>query len=225
MLKIIKKNRNILRMPKAWVNVYLIFPLAIPLIKGLAKTKIKPNSVTLFSGFLALVAAVFFWQGTWVYLIIGAIVFYLSSVLDQVDGNFARIVKKDTKFGASFDGLTDTMRKVVCFIPLLYSQFYMRGGFKLLVLGIGLVFLHYGMHIIFNLLKYRKFELTKFGQRRLAEGVSPQLFSKSEEQFLIFIIGPIFNQVIPIFIISSVLFLFLTLSIKIKIALFGGKGW
>ena len=167
-------------MPRARANVYLMFPLAIPLIKGLAKTKIKPNFVTFFSGLLALVAAFFFWQGTWFYLILGALFFYFGILLDQVDGHLARFTNQETKFGSVFDGFIDSMRKIICFPALLYSQFYLRGGINLLILGIGLVFLHYAMHIIFNLLRRRKFQLIKFGQRCLAEGVSPHFFSKVE---------------------------------------------
>jgi len=225
MLKIIEKNRGLLRMPKSRINVYLMFPLAIPLIKGLAKTKIKPNDVTFFSGLLALLAAFFFWQGTWPYLAAGALIFYLSIVLDQVDGHLARFTNQETKFGSVFDGFIDSTRKIVCFPALLYSQFYLKGGINLLILGIGLVFLHYGMHIVFNLLKNQKFQLTKFGQRCLAKGIRPHFFSKFEEQFSIFIIGPLLNQFIIVFYISLGLFFLLSILVKIKIALFGGKGW
>jgi len=149
----------------------------------------------------------------------------LFSLLDQVDGNLARYTNQQTEFGASFDGFMDSMRKIICFPALLYSQFYLRGGINMLILGVGLVFLHYGMHIIFNLLKHRKFELTRFGQRCLAKGVLPHFFCKVEEQFSIFVIGPLVNQFVLIFIVSLVLFFVFSLLVKIKIALFGGKGW
>lgn len=225
MLKIIERNKKLLRMPKSWVNVFLFFPLAVPLIKWFAKLKIKPNFVTSFSGLLAIVAAFFFWNGSHFYLIIGALFFYLSVLLDQVDGNLSRFTNQQTEFGASFDGFMDSMRKIICFCPLLYSQFYLRGGINLLILGIVLVVLHYAMHIAFNLLKHRDFQLTKFGIRMLAKGVSPHFFAKSEEQFLIFVIGPALNQFIIVFCIGLMLFFFLALLVKIKIFLFKGKGW
>ena len=227
MLKLIEKNKNLLKMPKSWVTFYFVVPLAILLVKGLVKTKIKPNSVTFFSGFLALIAGFFFWQGTWPYLALGALFFYFSATLDHVDGSLARLTNQETKLGSKIDGLMDSMRKIICFLPLLYSQFYIKGGVKLLILGIGLIFLHYGMHFVYNLLKYRKFQPTEFCQRHLdlAKGISPHPFCKAEEQFLIFIVGPLLNQFVIVFCIGLGLFFLLGVLVKIKIALFGGKGW
>jgi phosphatidylglycerophosphate synthase len=219
MLKIIKKNNYFLSLPKALTIIYLIFPLSIPLSKLLAKRRIKPNHITLFSWFLVIIAAFFFLFDKWLYLALGAVFFYLSNLLDQVDGNVARLTNRVTVFGGYFDNITDSARKIICFIPLLYSQFFLQGGKGLLFLGLLFVIIHYGLHLIVNFIrKHKKRQDSSSLKEWLdAKGVVYSLFDKPDEALVIFIVGPLLNQFIVCFIIALILFLVFSVLFKIKL--------
>ena len=92
--------------------------IAAKVVKYLVKTHITPNQVTTFSLLLAAFAAVFFSFGIYFFSVIGSILFIISKFLDHVDGQLARELKKESKFGWYYDSFVDTATYILMFIGI-----------------------------------------------------------------------------------------------------------
>ncbi len=82
-----------------WVSRHLNRPLSTLVSRALVKTSITPNQITLFMLIPALLTGFVFAQGGHQNFLIGAILFHLTSVLDGVDGEIARLKFKSSPFG------------------------------------------------------------------------------------------------------------------------------
>ena len=92
--------------------------IAEKVVKYIAQTSITPNQVSTFSLLLAALAAVFFSFGIYVFSVIGSILFIFSKFLDHVDGQLARELKKESKFGWYYDSFVDTATYILMFIGI-----------------------------------------------------------------------------------------------------------
>ena len=92
--------------------------IAAKVVKYLVKTHITPNQVTTFSLLLAAFAAVFFSIGLYFFSVIGSLLFIFAKFLDHVDGQLARELKKETKFGWYYDSFVDTATYILMFIGI-----------------------------------------------------------------------------------------------------------
>ena len=84
--------------------------LATRSVRGLARTRVTPNTLTTAGVTLCVVAAVivpFEGRNELLYYWLGAGVFVVGSVLDILDGALARAGGKTTPFGAFLDSTTD----------------------------------------------------------------------------------------------------------------------
>ncbi|HXV18965.1 MAG TPA: flippase-like domain-containing protein [Candidatus Omnitrophota bacterium] len=73
----------------------------------LAKTSLTPNHVTAISLFFGLAAGAVFSYGSKSALLWGALFLHISFILDNCDGELARLKDQATSFGKSFDLLSD----------------------------------------------------------------------------------------------------------------------
>ncbi|MCD6050628.1 MAG: putative sugar nucleotidyltransferase and phosphatidyltransferase (bifunctional enzyme) [Verrucomicrobia bacterium] len=78
-------------------------PCGRPLSKLLIHTPVTPNAVSIISILTGVVAALFFAQGDSRSIIIGAILFQISAIIDCVDGDIARAVFKESPLGKWLD--------------------------------------------------------------------------------------------------------------------------
>ena len=92
--------------------------IAAKVVKYLVKTHITPNQVTTFSLLLAAFAAVFFSFGIYFFAVIGSLLFIFAKFLDHVDGQLARELKKETKFGWYYDSFVDTATYILMFVGI-----------------------------------------------------------------------------------------------------------
>jgi 1L-myo-inositol 1-phosphate cytidylyltransferase / CDP-L-myo-inositol myo-inositolphosphotransferase len=85
----------------------------------LMNTAIRPNHVTAFSLLVSVAAALTAARATaaapW-WLIVGAVLWQLASMLDGIDGELARLKFQGSKLGEWFDTLTDDLGRFVLFI-------------------------------------------------------------------------------------------------------------
>lgn len=102
----------------------------------LVQTKITPNMVTFFSLLLAFVASIFYFEGSYLSLLIGTIIFNFSYTLDCVDGELARYKGLQSKFGAWWDAVGDRISEYVVFVSLTLGLYFKTFDVIVLVLGI-----------------------------------------------------------------------------------------
>ncbi|MEU6738951.1 CDP-alcohol phosphatidyltransferase family protein [Streptosporangium sandarakinum] len=88
------------------------------LVRPAAALGLTPNAVTWFSAGLALLAAAWFSAGTRPALVAGAVLVYLSFVLDCVDGQLARYTRTFSPVGAWLDATFDRAKEYVVYVGL-----------------------------------------------------------------------------------------------------------
>jgi len=95
------------------------------------RIRISPNQVSILSFIIGIVSAV-------IYLfnnpLIAGIMVQISSIVDGVDGELARILKKTTRFGAFFDAILDRFVNIVIIlcISMYLSSLGIEPGLLLL---------------------------------------------------------------------------------------------
>lgn len=120
----------------AWWTVFLVDPLASRLVVWTAnRTAITPNQITFGAGVLGVGSAVAFAMGSWPWLVLGAVLFHLSFVLDCMDGKIARLKGTGSVFGAWVDFVFDRIRFFGCMMALLVGQWAVTGQAVYLLLA------------------------------------------------------------------------------------------
>ncbi len=98
---------------------------------------VRPNQITILSFLFGISASIFFGYG---YLIIGAIVYYLSDVLDGTDGDIARSQNLCSPYGAYLDSSLD---RYVDSFAILGIMIYLLNSFSntplLLFIGVSAI--------------------------------------------------------------------------------------
>lgn len=126
----------------AWWTVFLVDPLAGRLVVWTAnRTGITPNQLTFGAGVLGAASAVCFALADWQWLVLGALLFHLSFVLDCMDGKIARLKGNGSVFGAWVDFVFDRIRFFACVMALLIGQWVATGEVVYLILAPVVVFL------------------------------------------------------------------------------------
>ncbi len=98
-----------------WAMYYLVWAIA-PLERALVRLHVFPNSVTLSSLFLSVVAAVALGMG---FFDLGGWLFLLSGILDILDGRVARATARVSPAGALFDSVLDRYAEFIAYAGLL----------------------------------------------------------------------------------------------------------
>ncbi|KAA3637637.1 MAG: CDP-alcohol phosphatidyltransferase family protein [Calditrichaeota bacterium] len=97
---------------RAYYEEYSLFLGKICLKMGL-----KPNYITIFSFFCAIVSGLFFWRGEMIW---GVVWMIITSFTDMLDGSTARAGNLGTVFGGIFDHVADR-----------YGEFFILAGITL----------------------------------------------------------------------------------------------
>ncbi|MEU4093582.1 CDP-alcohol phosphatidyltransferase family protein [Streptomyces sp. NPDC026673] len=126
----------------AWWTVFLVDPVATPLVRWTAmRTRLTPNQITWGALFLGLGAAACFALADWKWLIIGAVLYHFSFILDCMDGKLARLTGKGSEFGGWLDYIFDRVRVVCCAAALMGGQFYRTDNPVYMWLALAVIFL------------------------------------------------------------------------------------
>ncbi|MFJ3668862.1 CDP-alcohol phosphatidyltransferase family protein [Streptomyces sp. NPDC090106] len=126
----------------AWWTVFLVDPVATRLLLVVARFRfITPNRVTWAALFIGLAAGGFFLRGDRQSLVIGALLYHLSFILDCIDGKLARLKGNGTVFGGWLDYVFDRIRVLFCALALMGGQFLPHDDERYLVAALVVVFL------------------------------------------------------------------------------------
>lgn len=105
------------------------------------KLPLTPNHITFLAGLIgwAGIVLVFLWPGYW-WVLLGAFLFHVSSILDGCDGEVARLRYQFSRFGEWFDNVLDEFNNAA-FIAAIGLGAYRAGGPELLAWVSGFYFL------------------------------------------------------------------------------------
>ncbi|WP_329093834.1 CDP-alcohol phosphatidyltransferase family protein [Streptosporangium sp. NBC_01469] len=123
----------------SWWTVFLVDPVACRLTLLVANhTSVTPNGLTRFSLILGMCSAICFASGR---LAAGALLFYVSFMVDCMDGKIARLKGTGTAFGLWLDYVGDRIRVVCCAAGLASGQYVATGDVSYILLGAGVAVL------------------------------------------------------------------------------------
>jgi phosphatidylglycerophosphate synthase len=113
--------------------------LSRPAVRWLSHTCITPNTVSFIGLGVSLLAGLCFAQGTWAWDIAGAAVFFMSGLVDEMDGMLARLKFQESAFGCWLETMADYSSYVLIFAGMTVGG-YRHGGSLYLVMGAALLF-------------------------------------------------------------------------------------
>jgi len=94
----------------------------------LAHTAVTPSAVTLVATALGLLGAWLFASPDYWWRVLAAVLFLVSTTLDGVDGELARLRMTESRFGAQLDTLTDNLVHVALFAGVMAGCYRVSGS-------------------------------------------------------------------------------------------------
>jgi phosphatidylglycerophosphate synthase len=104
----------------------IVYRLIHPLIVGLARAGVTPNTITLIGFLLNIGVAIVFIKGAGQprmdlsYVGWGGALILFAGLFDMIDGRLARVSGTSSKFGALFDSVLDRYSELVMFLGICY---------------------------------------------------------------------------------------------------------
>lgn len=125
-----------------WYTEWVARPPAAVVVYLLRNTPITPNQVTFLSAFVAVGACAMFalLPGSWLWLVVAAVVFEFSFVLDCADGQLARYRKIASPLGHLLDFLMDELKAMMLYASVAARLWQETGDARLLVVGLAGLF-------------------------------------------------------------------------------------
>jgi phosphatidylglycerophosphate synthase len=96
-------------------DLYIYRPLAFLFVKATYSTNLTPDQVSVAALLIGSTSGVMFGFGEFTFLLIGALMYFTSNVLDCADGQIARLKKNGTKVGRIVDGFVDYIVSIFVF--------------------------------------------------------------------------------------------------------------
>ncbi len=124
-VQLIEKSliRNLTKPNDGWVSRNLNRPISTLFSRLLASTHITPNQVTLALVIPSLLTGYVFAQGGYWGFLIGGALFHLTSILDGVDGELARLKFKSSLYGKWLDFMCDNLAYLAALVGFLVGLF------------------------------------------------------------------------------------------------------
>jgi len=157
-------------------------PISLIFTRYLVKTNLTPNSISLLSFALCVVAGMFFMGGSYFLTVIGGIITQLASILDGCDGEVARLKFKVSEYGGWFDALLDRYADAFVILGMVLGILKSKGGISPWIWGFVAI-----SGSFTNSYSAAKYDLIrKFKKRKWR-------FGRDTRYFIIFL-GALFNQ-------------------------------
>ncbi|MFQ5714359.1 MAG: CDP-alcohol phosphatidyltransferase family protein [Candidatus Scalinduaceae bacterium] len=118
------------------MDKYINRKISSLITKQLVKTHITPNQTTFLSLVIGIISAWFFWQGGYLNYLAGGLVFQLSFIFDQCDGEIARLNFMESRVGGLFDAFCDSIIRTFLILGMTGSLYTEAKQSLILILGI-----------------------------------------------------------------------------------------
>jgi len=124
-----------------WFTEHVARPPAAIVVYAVKGTRITPNQITFLSAVIAAAAcAMFAALPGWTWLVVAALVFELSFVLDCADGQLARLRKQASTVGHLLDFLMDELKAMLLYGCVAVRLWHGSGDVRLLLVGLAGMF-------------------------------------------------------------------------------------
>ena len=151
-------------------------------VRFLYSTPITPNQITVLSFFVGLLSMGFYVSGRSDSLVWGAIFLYGKVLLDNIDGNLARVRGTSSRLGRFLDSLTDLLVTVMIYIGISFylvratgdNGFWFLGLFGLLACFMQSTF------FVFYLVSYTS-RVGSYDKNRVDESITEEDRASAEE--------------------------------------------
>jgi phosphatidylglycerophosphate synthase len=103
--------------------------LCWPAVRSLSHTRVTPNAVTFGGVIVAILSGIAFARGNYCSYVVGALLFFVAGLFDEMDGMLARIKFADSPFGTWLEGFADGLSYLLLFVGItigLYRQYGVR---------------------------------------------------------------------------------------------------
>jgi phosphatidylglycerophosphate synthase len=117
------------------INTYVLRPLAGLVVRGLYRTPVTPNQVTIASAVAGFVAAALYLKNEAVFTAIAGLCVTLKDVLDSADGQLARARQQNSRTGRFLDSLGDFFVDTAVFAAIGWALFSSSGDWRMIVLS------------------------------------------------------------------------------------------
>jgi len=94
---------SFIRYPYTWLKARFYMEASAVLVYFLLKTRIKPNTITLFYAFCGVVGGILLSIPTNTTILLALFIFFTKGILDWSDGHYARVIKQTSFTGAVLD--------------------------------------------------------------------------------------------------------------------------
>lgn len=179
------------------VSQILNRPISLRISKLLLKTGITPNQISVLSFVIGLAGASFFFTGEYLYLILGAMLVHIHSIVDGCDGEVARLKLRQTKYGGWLDSVLDRYADAAIILGLAYGYWSITGDMTIWIIGffalIGSFLNSYTSDKYDSI--FKNGDMTKRSKFRMGRDV----------RLLLIVIGALTNQVLIMLIILAVI--------------------
>ena len=112
--------------------------LCRPFVRALSHTSVTPNAVTLGGIMISILSAVAFAQGSYWWSVVGALLFYLAGLFDEMDGMLARVTFAESPRGTWFEGFADGLSYLLLFAGITIGL-YRHYGRPAILMGVALL--------------------------------------------------------------------------------------
>jgi phosphatidylglycerophosphate synthase len=89
--------------------------LCWPFVRLLSHTPVTPNAITYGGVVVSILSAIAFAQGTYPWSVLGALLFYIAGLFDEMDGMLARIKFAESASGTWLEGMADGLSYLLLF--------------------------------------------------------------------------------------------------------------
>ena len=89
--------------------------LCRPWVRLLSHTSITPNAITFGGVVVSILSAIAFAQGAYLWSVLGALLFYVAGLFDEMDGMLARIKFAESPSGTWLEGVADGLSYLLLF--------------------------------------------------------------------------------------------------------------
>jgi CDP-L-myo-inositol myo-inositolphosphotransferase len=180
-----------------FIDRYIIRKISGFISGFLSRTPVTPNQVTIISLIFGIISGVFFSLGEYTYTITAGLLYFLSTVFDQCDGEVARLKQMETEFGRKWDIIVDAIVNAVIVIGITIAVYTKTGSILVIIAGF---FAMTGITISLLLATYFSHGSKKdTGAKEMLDKLNNKDFF-----YIIMLLSVIFNQMIWFLLIMAV---------------------